>query len=118
MIEEGNYPAAESAVDRSLAAFTQDRVAFKLKGRIGYLDGRFQDALAAMRSVEIDPEDTTAHYYAMLAQRALGDTAAASKEEDAYKYYKRDDSAQESTLASGKPRMRQISPPRKSRYSR
>jgi tetratricopeptide (TPR) repeat protein len=100
LVEEGNYQAANNAVDQSLAAFPQDRMALKLKGRIAYLDGRFQDALVPInQALVIDPEDFTAHYYAMLAHRALGHAEEEKKAETAYKYHKADESAQQATLA-------------------
>lgn len=100
LVEEGNYPDANSAVDRTLAVFPQDRMALKLKGRIAYLDGRFQDALVPIgQALVIDPEDFTAHYYAMLAHRALGNAELEQKSEAAYKYHKADESAQQATLA-------------------
>jgi hypothetical protein len=46
----------------------------------------------------IDPEDATAHYYAMLAKRALGDEAGSKHEQTVYRYYQRDESAQQMTL--------------------
>ena len=100
LVEEGNYPDANSAVDRTLSVFPQDRMALKLKGRIAYLDGRFQDALVPInQALVIDPEDFTAHYYAMLAHRALGNAELEQKSEAAYKYHKADESAQQATLA-------------------
>ncbi|MDD5034913.1 MAG: tetratricopeptide repeat protein [Methylococcaceae bacterium] len=100
LLEEGDYRAAEAAVDQVLAAFAGDRMAIKLKARVAYLDGRFKDSLAALeKALAIDPEDSTAYYYAMLAHRALGDTEQEKKAEAAYRYHKADDSAQQSTLA-------------------
>jgi tetratricopeptide (TPR) repeat protein len=100
LVQEGDLKAADAATDQSLAAFPGDRMALKLKGRIAYLDGRFQDSLSSInKALDIDPEDSTAHYYAMLAHRALGDAEAEKKEEAAYKYHKADESAQQATLA-------------------
>ncbi len=100
LVEEGNYAAAEAAVDQVIAAFAGDRMAIKLKAHVAYLDGRFQDSLASVnKALEIDPEDSTAHYYAMLAHRALGHAEDEKKEENAYKYHKADESAQQATLA-------------------
>lgn len=100
LFQEGDYAAAGSAADQTLAAFPGDRMALKLKGRIAYLDGRFQDAIATINKVlEIDPEDSTAHYYAMLAHRALGHVDEEKKSEAAYQYHKADESAQQATLA-------------------
>jgi tetratricopeptide (TPR) repeat protein len=100
LVQEGDLSAADSAADQTLAAFPGDRMALKLKGRIAYLDGRFQDAVATINKVlEIDPEDATAHYYAMLAHRALGNAELEKTSEAAYKYHKADEEAQQATLA-------------------
>ena len=100
LVEEGDYAAAEGAADQVLAAFEGDRMAIKLKARVAYLDGRFQDSLVAVnKALAIDPEDSTAHYYAMLAHRALGDVEQEKQSEAAYKYHKADESAQQATLA-------------------
>ena len=100
LVQEGDLKAADSATDQTLKAFPGDRMALKLKGRVAYLDGRFQDALTSVnKALDIDPEDATAHYYAMLAHRALGDVEAEKKSEAAYKYHKADESAQQATLA-------------------
>jgi len=99
LVQEGNYGAADSALDRVLAVFRGDRVALKLKARIAYLDGRFEDSLDSVnKALTIDPEDVTAHYYAMLAHRALGNTAREQTAEAAYRYHKSDESAQQVTL--------------------
>ncbi len=100
LVEEGDYRAAELAVGQVLSAFHEDRMAIKLKARVAYLDGRFQDSLAAVNeALAIDPEDSTAYYYAMLAHRALGHLEEEKKAEAAYKYHKADESAQQATLA-------------------
>ncbi|MFN7309295.1 MAG: hypothetical protein ACK5S1_00645, partial [bacterium] len=49
------------------------------------------------RILDIDPEDATAYYYTALARRALGDTAGAELAQTAYRYYQRDESAQQMT---------------------
>lgn len=100
LVEEGNYASAEAAANQVIAAFPGDRMAIKLKARVAYLDGRFQDSLDSVnQALEIDPEDATAHYYAMLAHRALGHDEEEKKAEAAYKYHKADESAQQATLA-------------------
>lgn len=100
LTQEGRYSAASAALDRALEAFPGDRVAHKLQARIAYLDGRYEASLRSVAAaLKIDPEDATAHYYAMRAYRALGDEAAAARAESAYRYHKRDESAQQATLA-------------------
>lgn len=100
LLQEGNYADAGAALQRVLEAFPEDRMAHKLMARVAYLDGRFQDAVAAVnKALAIDPEDATAYYYAMLAQRALGNNQEETKAQAAYEYYKTDETAQQATLA-------------------
>jgi tetratricopeptide (TPR) repeat protein len=100
LLQEGRYAAAGQAVERVLSAFPGDREALKLKARVAYLDGRFQDSVAAVeQALAIDPEDATAHYYAMLAWRALGNREQERIAEAAYRHYKPDETAQQATLA-------------------
>ena len=49
---------------------------------------------ALQRVLEVDPEDLQAHYNLMLAYRGLGDTAKAEQEEQLYRRFKADESAQ------------------------
>jgi hypothetical protein len=66
---------------------------------ISYRSGHFQQSAdAAGRLLALDPEDATAHYYAMLAKRTLGDIEGSKREESAYRWYQRDESAQQMTL--------------------
>ncbi|WP_176722305.1 tetratricopeptide repeat protein [Candidatus Thiosymbion oneisti] len=100
LVREGNYDAAAGALDRVLEVFPQDRMAHKLKARVAYLDGRFRDSLLAVATaLAIDAEDATAHYYAMLAHRALGNTEQEKASEVAYRYHKADETAQQAILA-------------------
>lgn len=100
LVQEGNYAAAAQAAARVLSAFPGDREAIKLAARVAYLDGRFEDSITAVKqALAIDSEDATAHYYAMLAYRALGDSVHERESEAAYRYHKADETAQQTTLA-------------------
>jgi tetratricopeptide (TPR) repeat protein len=96
---EGADDAAIKALDRVIEVYPRDREAWRLRGEIEFRDGHFQEAAdAAAHGLDIDPEDATAHYYAMLAKRSLGDVDGSKVEQVAYRYYQRDESAQQMTL--------------------
>lgn len=98
LIEEGRYTQADQALAVVLKAFPSDREALKLRARNAYLDGRHdQSMMYAEDALDIDPEDATAHYYAMLAAKGLGDVARAQTFNAAFVYHQRDEAAQEVT---------------------
>lgn len=95
---EGAEDEAIAALNRVLEAYPRDREAWRLTMEINYRAGRFPAAVeAGKRILQIDPEDATAYYYTMLAKRALGDKAGAEVAQAAYRYYQRDESAQQMT---------------------
>lgn len=74
--------------------FPRDRSVWNQIARVQFLLRRFDDALASVdRVFEIDPEDLTAHYNAMLSLKALGRKDEAAIEERWYKYHKDDETA-------------------------
>jgi hypothetical protein len=96
---EGADDEAVKALDRVISVYPQDRDAWRLMTEISYRSGHFQQSAdAAERLLSLDPEDATAHYYAMLARRSSGDTEGSKREESAYRWYQRDESAQQMTL--------------------
>jgi hypothetical protein len=96
---EGKDDDAIKALKRVAEIYPRDREAWRVMQELDYRDGRFAEAVdASGHVIDIDPEDATAHYYAMLARRAMGDEAGAKFEESAYRYYQRDESAQQMTL--------------------
>jgi tetratricopeptide (TPR) repeat protein/cytochrome c553 len=96
---EGADDEAVKALDRVIDVYPQDRDAWRLMTEISYRSGHFQKATdAAEHLLSLDPEDATAHYYAMLARRSLGDIVGSKREESAYRWYQRDESAQQMTL--------------------
>ena len=99
LMREGRFASAQKALDYVLGHFEGDREAMKMKSRAAYLDGRYDEALTFARdALEVDPEDFTANYYAMLAAMALGDTENSALYEAAFKYHKPDEAAQQATL--------------------
>ncbi len=98
--EAGRYDEAAAAYERVLQDFPGDRQAWKNLGRVRYLKGSREGALAALdRALAIDPEDRMAHYHRMLALRALGRRNEAMTAEAAYRKYQIDESAREVTRA-------------------
>ncbi len=96
---EGADEEAIKALHRVLEVYPLDREALHYLEEVNYRSGHYQaSADAAARLLAIDPEDATAHYYAMLAKRALGDSSGSLLEQAAYRYYQRDESAQQMTL--------------------
>ena len=96
---EGADDEAVKALNRVIEVYPQDRDAWRLMTEINYRSGHFQQAAdAAGQLLALDPEEPTAHYYAMLAKRSLGDIEGSKREEAAYRWYQRDESAQQMTL--------------------
>jgi predicted Zn-dependent protease len=95
---EGADDDAIKALDRVVEVYPRDRDAWRLMAEINYRAGHLNDSVtAAERLLALDPEDATAHYYAMLAKRSLGDIEGSRLEESAYLWYQRDESAQQMT---------------------
>jgi tetratricopeptide (TPR) repeat protein len=103
---DGDYDAALQSLETVLQQYPRDRVALNQSGRIRFLKREYQEAIAAFQRVlSVDPEDVQAHYNLMLAYRGAGDAAAAAREEQLFRRFKADESAQAITA---KPR--QLSP--------
>ncbi|MGB0135583.1 multiheme c-type cytochrome [Dokdonella sp.] len=74
--------------------FPRDRAVWNQVARVQFLLGRFEDALESIdRVFDVDPEDLTGHYTAMLSLKALGRKDEAAVEERWYKYHKDDETA-------------------------
>lgn len=96
--EDGRYTQAIAAYRRVLASFPGDRAAWRNLGRSYYLNQQYEAALAALDTVlTIDPEDRVSHYHQMLSYRALGREEEGAVSEQAYEYYRLDETAQEVT---------------------
>jgi tetratricopeptide (TPR) repeat protein len=97
MIEkaDGDYDAALSSLEKTLARYPRDRVVLNQAARILFLKRRYPEALAmAERVCQVDPEDVQMHYTMMLCYRGLGDTVKASREEKLFQRFKADEAAQ------------------------
>ena len=97
MIEkaDGDYPAALKSLETTVAQYPRDRVALNQIARILFLQREYTKALDVLARVDkIDPEDVQMHYTAMLAQRGLGNAAAASREQQLFMRFKAEEAAQ------------------------
>ena len=92
--DEARLADAEKDLKIVLASFPSDRVAWNNLGSIYWLAGRYREAIAAYdKTLEIDPEDLSAHYNLMRVYRALGDRERAASHEASYRRYKEDETA-------------------------
>jgi tetratricopeptide (TPR) repeat protein len=97
MIEkaDGDYDAALSSLEKTLARYPRDRVVLNQAARILFLKRQYAAALEMLARVcQVDPEDVQMHYTMMLCYRGLGDTAKAAREERLFQRFKADESAQ------------------------
>jgi Flp pilus assembly protein TadD len=75
-----------------LAKFPLDRVAWNNLGTVEWLAGRYPRAIDAFhKTLDIDPEDVTAHYNLMRVYRVIGNTERAAFHEAAYRKHKEDE---------------------------
>lgn len=100
MIEKaaGDYAGAEASLRAVVAQYPRDRVVQNQLARVLFLERRFKESLDVLEQVRsIDPEDVQMHYTAMLAARALGDTARAEREAKLFRRFKAEESSQSIT---------------------
>lgn len=105
MIEkaDGDYAAAAASLNTVLAQYPRDRVALNQLGRVRFLQRDYAAAVEALQRVlAVDTEDLQAHYNLMLAYRGLGETEKAAHEEQLFRRFKADESAQ---AVTAKPRL-------------
>ena len=94
--EDGLYDDAIAAYKYVLKYFPDDRVARRQLGRTYYLNLQFEASIDMYRSVlTIDPEDREAYYHLALNYRAIGNNKEAAIMDQAFNYYKIDESASE-----------------------
>jgi len=92
---DGDYPAALNSLERATAQYPRDRVALNQMARILFLQREYRKALDVLARVDkIDPEDVQMHYTSMLAQRGLGNTDAAAREQQLFMRFKAEEAAQ------------------------
>jgi tetratricopeptide (TPR) repeat protein len=97
MIEkaQGDYRAALTSLQRTVAEYPRDRVAQNQIARVLFLQREYANALAVLDRVrQIDPEDLQMHYTAMLCYRGLGKIDMADREEQLFRRFKADEPAQ------------------------
>jgi Flp pilus assembly protein TadD len=91
----GEYDAALRRLTEVRRQYPRDRVAVNQYGRIQFLKRQFAEAVKTFEhTLTIDPEDVQAHYNLMLCYRGLGRTAEAEREEQLFRRFKADESAQ------------------------
>ncbi len=75
-----------------LGKFPLDRVAWNNLGTVEWLAGHYPGSIDAFgKTLEIDPEDVTAHYNLMRVYRAIGNGERAAFHEAAYRKHKEDE---------------------------
>jgi tetratricopeptide (TPR) repeat protein len=95
---DGDYDAALRSLRTVEAQYPRDRVVLNQIARILFLQRDYRGALAALDRVQaVDPEDLQMHYSKMLCYRGLGQADAAAREEQLFRRFKADESAQEIT---------------------
>jgi Tfp pilus assembly protein PilF/nitrate/TMAO reductase-like tetraheme cytochrome c subunit len=103
---DGDYDAALASLGRAASMYPRDRVVQNQIGRLNFLKREFAKAAEAFEQVlAIDPEDVQAHYNLMLCYRGLGDSVKAKREEQLFRRFKADESAQAVTA-----KLRALSP--------
>jgi Tfp pilus assembly protein PilF len=96
----GRYDEALDHLRQAVERFPRDKVVCDQIGRLLFLQRKHHEAIAEFeKSLAVDPEDLTAHYNLMLCYRALGDTAAETREEALYTRFKADEASQALTGA-------------------
>jgi len=103
---DGAYEQALKNLRVAEAKYPRDRVVLNQIARILFLQRCYQDSLAELDRVSlVDPEDLQMHYTRMLCYRGLGDRAKAQIEEQLFRRFKADESAQ---IITAKPRLQRV----------
>jgi tetratricopeptide (TPR) repeat protein len=91
----GQYDDAKQHFEQARDKYPRDRVVRNQLGRVLFLKRQFKEAIAEFEAaLAIDPEDLQAHYNLMLCYQGLGDREQAAREEQLYRRFKADESAQ------------------------
>jgi tetratricopeptide (TPR) repeat protein len=102
----GQYDEAQAHFEQARSKYPRDRVVRNQLGRVLFLKRQFKEAIAEFEAaLSIDPEDLQAHYNLMLCYQGLDDREQAAREEQLYRRFKADESAQAITG-----RFRQLNP--------
>lgn len=95
---DGDFDAALASLGRVERSFPRDRVVLNQKARIHFLKREYAEAVKLLeRVLRVDPEDVTAHYTLMLCYRGLGQADKAAREDQLFRRFKADESAQSIT---------------------
>ncbi len=98
--EEGRVEDAFSDLALVEKKYPKDRTVLNQIARLNYVAGKYAEALPYIdRVLDIDGEDLTAHYNAMLCLKALGRSQEAAAEEKWYRYFKDDEQARSLAVA-------------------
>ena len=91
----GDYDGAIRDLQETERQYPRDRVTTNQLGRILFLERRYGEAVTALlKTLDVDPEDVTAHYNLMLSYRGLGQTEKAEREEILFRRFKADEASQ------------------------
>jgi Flp pilus assembly protein TadD len=92
---KGRYDEALEHLRTAAAQYPRDRVVANQIGRVLFLKREYVEAIGAFKeALKVDPEDLQAHYNLMLCYQGLGNSEAAAREQELYKRFKADESAQ------------------------
>ncbi len=95
---QGKYDLALFHLHKASSKYPLDRVVRNQMGRILFLKRNYNEAIVQFKkTIEIDPEDVTAHYNLMLSYQGLGNKEMAEKERKLYMRFKADEASQEIT---------------------
>ena len=95
---DGDYDGALASLRTAESMYPRDRVVLNQEARILFLKRQYAEALKVLERVcGVDPEDLQMHYTMMLCYRGLGDQAKAAHEEQLFRRFKAEESAQSIT---------------------
>jgi tetratricopeptide (TPR) repeat protein len=95
---DGDYDGALTSLRTAESMYPRDRVVLNQEARILFLKRQYAEALKVLERVcGVDPEDLQMHYTMMLCYRGLGDQEKAAHEEQLFRRFKAEESAQSIT---------------------
>jgi len=95
---DGDYDGALASLRTAESMYPRDRVVLNQMARILFLKRQYADALNVLQRVcAVDPEDLQMHYTMMLCYRGLGEKDKAAHEEQLFRRFKAEESAQSIT---------------------
>jgi Flp pilus assembly protein TadD len=95
---DGDYDGALDSLRTAESMYPRDRVVLNQMARILFLKRQYSGALKVLERVcQVDPEDLQMHYTMMLCYRGLGGQQKAAHEEQLFRRFKAEESAQSIT---------------------